>query len=79
MEGNLKRYKNFLTGYNQCFAIIRKTSLIVQKAQKSKEDRVKIYLKNAQIESSTKDQLEFVVNYTDRQKKQQKLHFKAKD
>jgi len=37
MEGYLKKYKNFVSGYMKCFVKVKSTSLVIQKDKNDKE------------------------------------------
>ena len=76
MEGVLRKYKNFMSGYKECWVKLRHQVLVIQNSKDDKGNRIKINLTTAMVEASQKDGCEFIVSFQDYRDKQ-KLYLKA--
>lgn len=61
MEGYLKKYKNFVSGYKKCYVKLEDTSLIILKGNKDSDQKVALNLRNCKVEINPSQSRDFIL------------------
>ena len=64
MEGYLKKYKNFVSGYKKCYCRLEQhsTNLIILKGDANSEQKVALNLRNAKVEINPNQSKDFILS-----------------
>ena len=61
MEGPLKKYKNFVSGYKKCYLILQDTHLTLYKGDKGSSQKVSLALISCKVETTANASRDFTL------------------